>query len=162
MQYSKDGNPQLTGYSDADWGGDAENRKSTTGYVFTKMGGAVLWNGKRQDVVALSTCEAEYIALSKAAQESMWWQQLIEQLEGKQSMPIMCDNQSAISLARNHGFNPRKKHISIRYHFVRDSLERGCITVDYVPSKQQPTDGFTKPLPKHGHAAFKTLLGIVG
>lgn len=161
LEYSQEGNPQLTGYTDADWGGDADTRKSTTGYVFNKMGGAISWNCKRQEVVALSTCEAEYIALSRTTQEALWWQQLLEQFDGNQSVPIMCDNQSAICVARNQGFNPRTKHISIRYHFVRDALDQGNVTLDYVSTKQQPADGFTKSLTKQNHEAFKKLLGIV-
>lgn len=161
LQFSKQSNPDLTGYSDADWGGDAEERKSTTGYVFTKMGGAISWNSKRQDVVALSTCEAEYIALSRTAQEALWWQQLLKQLDDQQVVPIMCDNQSAICVAKNQGFNPKTKHIAIRYHFVRDTLNRGEVTLDYVPTKQQPADGLTKPLTKQNHEQFKKMLGIV-
>lgn len=162
LEYSVTGNPQLTGYTDADWGGDEENRRSTSGYVFSKMGGAISWNCKRQEVVALSTCEAEYIALSRTTQEALWWQQMLKQVYGDIQVPILCDNQSAICVARNQGYNPRTKHISIRYHFVREALDRGDISLDYVSTKQQPADGFTKPLTRQNHEAFKKLLGIVG
>ncbi|KXJ30241.1 hypothetical protein RP20_CCG013022 [Aedes albopictus] len=126
------------------------------------MGGAISWNSKRQDAVALSTCEAEYIALSRTAQEALWWQQLLKQFDEQQVVPIMCDNQSAICVAKNQGFNPRTKHIDIRYHFVRETLNRGNVTLDYVSTKQQPADGFTKPLTKQVHENFKKMLGIVG
>lgn len=147
LEYSQEGNQHLTGYSDADWGGDADERKSTTGYIFSKIGGAISWNCKRQEVVALSTCEAEYIALSRTIQEALWWQQLLEQFHGNQAVPIRCDNQSAICVAKNQGFNPRTKHISIRYHFVRNALDQGNVTLDYVSTKQQPAVALPRLLP---------------
>ena len=96
----------LTGYSDADWAGDTEDRKSTSGYVFMMSGSAVSWRSKKQSSVALSTAEAEYVALSCAAQEAMWLRQLFSNLlqDYKLSEPttIYEDNQSAICMAKNN------------------------------------------------------------
>ena len=161
LEYNRAGDPQFTGYTDADWGGDPTNRKSTTGYIFSTMGGAVSWNVKRQPSVALSLCEAEFVALSRTTQEALWWKQLLQEIEGQRTIPIFCDNQSAICIAQNEGFNPKTKHVSIRYHFVKDSLERGDVALHYIPTQQQPADGFTKVLPKQKHEAFRRYLGLV-
>lgn len=162
LEYSANGTSQLTGYTDADWGGDVDTRKSTTGYIFMKMGGAVSWSVKRQATVALSSCEAEFMALSATVQEALWWQQLLEQIDGKQVVPVLCDNQSAICIAGNNGFKPRTKHVSIRYHFVKDSIENGDIKLGYISTREQPADGFTKPLARLKHVEFRKMIGIVG
>ncbi|XP_055623253.1 uncharacterized protein LOC129766690 [Toxorhynchites rutilus septentrionalis] len=162
LMYLKSGDSQLTGYTDADWGGDTDTRKSTTGYVFKKMGGAISWNVKRQSCVALSSCEAEFIALSRTTQEAFWWQQLLRQIDGEQTIAIFCDNQSAICMTRNDGCNPRTKHVSIRYQFVKDVVEKGDIKLHYIPTHEHPADGFTKALAKQKHIQFMELTGIVG
>ena len=102
---------QLTGFTDADWGGDLDDRKSTSGYIFKLEGGPVSWCSKKQSCVALSTSEAEYIALTSAAQEGIWLQQLISELLRKKKDKILIyeDNQSAICLAKNPQFHGRSK-----------------------------------------------------
>ena len=101
------------GYSDADWGGDLDDRKSTSGYLIS--GGAVSWRSKKQTCVALSTAEAEYVALASAAQEAIWMSQLTAVLEDcpQEAATIFEDNQSAISMTKNPQFHGRSKHISI-------------------------------------------------
>lgn len=160
LRYTKDGSPDIAGYTDADWGGDVDTRKSTTGYVFTMQGGAISWNVKRQPTVALSSCEAEFMAMSRTIQEALWWQSMLEQIFGKQEMDILCDNQSAICVAKNGSYNPRTKHVDIRYHFVHDSLYNGMIELKYVNTKQQAADGFTKPLAPPNLKAMKQQIGI--
>ncbi|XP_062699641.1 uncharacterized protein LOC134284649 [Aedes albopictus] len=162
LEYSANGTSQLTGNTDADWGGDVDTRKSTTGYIFMKMGGAVSWSVKRQATVALSSCEAKFMALSATVQEALWWQQLLEQIDGKQVVPVLCDNQSAICIFGNNGFRPRTKHASIRYHFVKDSIENGDIKLGYISTREHPADGFTKPLARLKHVEFRKMIGIVG
>ena len=111
------------GFSDADWGGDLDDRKSTSGYVFKVGGTAISWRSKKQASVALSTAEAEYIALASAAQESsLWLQQLLADLlkEPTKPMVIFEDNQSAICMAKNPQFHGRSKHIAIKHHFIRE------------------------------------------
>ncbi|XP_055633344.1 uncharacterized protein LOC129773723 [Toxorhynchites rutilus septentrionalis] len=152
LTYSKQNSTGLVGFTDADWGGEPDSRKSTTGYVFTFMGGAVSWNVKRQPTVALSSCEAEYIALSLTVQL---------QIFGMHQIPIRCDNKSAICIAQNQGYNPRTKHLDIRYHFVRDVLDQGVVELGYVNTKQQPADGFTKALAIRKLEENKRLIGFV-
>ena len=108
------------GYSDADWGADLDDRKSTSGYLFLISGGAVSWRSKKQTCVALSTAEAEYIALASAAQEATWIRQLTAVLENRpqETVTVFEDNQSTICMEKNPQFHGRSKHISIKYHFV--------------------------------------------
>ena len=146
LTYKKGGVLKIEGYSDADWAADLEDRKSITGYVFTAQEGAVSWSCKRQQTVALSTCEAEYMALSAAVQEALWWRRLRGRIKMEEAITIHCDNQSAIAVARNGGYHPRTKHIDIRHHFIRDALEKGEVAVDYVGTEKQIADGLTKPL----------------
>ena len=124
--YREDTPVVLTGYSDADRAGDVGDRKSTSGYVFLLGGAAISWKSSKQTCVALSTAEAEYVALSAAAQEALWLQQLTSNLLNKsfRETTILEDNQSAICLAKNQQVHGRTKHIDIKY---RDMVEAGRI-----------------------------------
>lgn len=148
MKYCKDEEP-VTGFSDADWGGDLDDRHSTTGNVFLLAGGAVSWLSKKQAVVALSTTEAEYVALSVAAQEATWLQKLFVELQmPTKAIVIKEDNQGVIALARNPVAHSRTKHIDIRFHFIREAQEQGTIDVVYCPTSEMVTDLLTKPIPR--------------
>ena len=115
------------GYSDADWGGDTNDFKSTSGYVFMFGGAAVSWRSKKQTSTALSTAEAEYTALCSAAQEACWMKQVLTDLGFVSSSPMVIyeDNQSAICMTKNQLFHGRTKHISIKYHFQRRRCPMG-------------------------------------
>lgn len=88
-------------------------QKSTTDYIFIKMGGAVSWSVKRQATVALSYYKVEFMALLAAIQEALWWQQLLEQIDGKQVVPVLCANQSPICITHNNGFKPRSMYLIV-------------------------------------------------
>jgi len=137
---------EMVGYSDADWAGDVGDRKSTSGYVFLLGGAAVSWKSTKQTTVALSTAEAEYVALSTASQEAIWLQQLLSDLSGKvvETMTIFEDNQSTICLARNQSVHGRTKHIDIKYHFIRDLVEAGRIELSYCATENMVADILTK------------------
>ncbi|XP_062713574.1 uncharacterized protein LOC134290444 [Aedes albopictus] len=124
LTYSKDSEEAFVDYSDADAGNDPDTRRSITGYVFKQAGGAISWSCRKQATVALSTMEAEYMAVSAATQEAMWWRGLREELHGvSEAVQIRCDNLSAVHLAKKEvGYSPRSKHIDIRHHFVREKL----------------------------------------
>ena len=111
----------LAGYSDADWAGDIDTRRSTSGYIFQICGSTVSWCSKRQSSVSKSSTEAEYIALSVASQEAVWLSRLLKNVGVKQEEPILIyeDNQGAIELSRNPKFHNRTKHIDIPYHFIQ-------------------------------------------
>ena len=117
-------------YSDADRAGNKDDRKSTSGYLFQIAGGSVSWQSKKQDTVALSTVEVEYLALSSAAQETMWLRRLNSDLGNVQEGPTIIneDNLSAISMSRNPQFHGRAKHIDIRHHFIREQVSNGVKT----------------------------------
>ena len=110
----------MTGYSDANWASDLDDRKSTSTYVFTISGAAVSWLSKKHNRVALSTAEAEYMAISMAAQESVWLERLLSDMNEKSDEPILIyeDNQSTICMAINPKFHGRAKHIDIRHHYI--------------------------------------------
>jgi len=152
---------KLIGYSDADWAGCLDDRHSTTGNVFLLSGGAVSWASKRQPVVALSTSEAEYIALSSATQEAVWLRRLLTELGASVSpVVLMEDNQSAIALAKNPIAHARTKHIDIRYHYICEAVQDGLIELQYCPTNEMTADLLTKPLPKESFQKFRASLGL--
>ena len=110
----------LSGFVDADWAGDVNDRRSTTDYCFNTGSAAVSWCSKKQTTVALSSCEAEYVAPTMATRECIWLKRLIQAMFSALNypLPIHCDNESAIMLAGNPVFHARTKHIEIHYHFI--------------------------------------------
>lgn len=135
-------------YSDSDYAGDVERRRSTSGCVFLLTGAPVLWYSRRQDVVALSTTEAEYIAGWYATREAVWLRRLLSEIRGERETKIciFIDNQSAIKLTKNPKFHKKSKHIEVRFHYIRECYAKRWITVKYVPTDRQLADGMTKPL----------------
>ncbi len=134
--YTENASPDCVGLSDADWAGDLNDRKSTSGFTFLMNGDAVSWQSKKQTCVALSTTVAEYIALSAVAQEALWMREFLANLNVNVDEPVTIyeDNQSAICMSKNPQFHGRCKHIDIKYHFVRDLVEKKTITVRYCPT----------------------------
>lgn len=152
----------ILGYTDSDWAGDVDTRRSTGGYVFLMCGAAISWSSKLQTAPALSSTEAEYMACTRAAQEAIWLRQLLEQLGFKQTSPtkLWGDNQGAIALAKNPQEHPRTKHIALRYHFIRFAVSDGHIILDYIPTTQMTADGLTKGLTGDKHLSFLRMLGM--
>ena len=162
IKYQKEPSNFLHGYADADWAGDIDDRKSTSGYCFMMSGGAVSWSSKKQSCVALSTAESEYLALSSATQEALWLRHIMADM-GEQQLdptPINEDNQAAIMMSKNFQFHGRAKHIAIRYHFIHEHLANGNISLIYCPSDQNLADIFTKCVQNERFVKFRTLLGI--
>jgi len=138
-------NIALHRYFDADMAGDRDNRRSTTGYVFTVGGTTVSWVSKIQSVVALSTTEAEYVAATEASKEMIWLQRFMDELGKKHDMDTLySDSQSVIHLAKNSAFHSRNKHIHLKYHFIRSVLEDGQLTLEKIHTSKNPTDMQTK------------------
>ncbi|KAL5814638.1 hypothetical protein ACOSQ4_025279 [Xanthoceras sorbifolium] len=143
--YFKGGDTTLTDYVDADLAGNVDIRKSTTGYVYTLGGTAVSWVSQLQKIVALSTTEAEYVAVTEASKEMVWLQSLLEELDKKQENSVLyCDSQSAIHLVKNLSFHSRMKHIQLWYHFIRLLLEDGILKLEKISGAQNPADMLTK------------------
>ena len=148
IKYQKSDSGNLIGYSDADWAGDCDDRHSTTGNLFLMAGGPVSWLSKKQAIVALSTSEAEYVAVSTATQEAVWLRRLLLDLKSPLDCPtvIMEDNQGAIAIARNPIVQTRTKHIDIKYHYVHEAVQDGVISLQYCPTNDMIADLLTKGL----------------
>jgi hypothetical protein len=151
---------KLVGYSDADWGGDLDTRRSTTGYIFTLNHGVVSWGSKLQATVALSSAEAEYMALCSATQEAIHLRQLVKDLGHAQdeATVIFEDNAGCIALSENPVFHKRSKHIDIKYHFIRERVASNEIKVQYVPTEDQLADLLTKGLSKQRTSKLSTAI----
>jgi hypothetical protein len=154
---------QLTGYADADWGGDSTERKSNSGYIFKFLGAPIVWASRKQTLVALSSTEAEYIALSEAAQEAVCLRRLLTDFDQQIIGPTVIyeDNQSCIKLLQDERSSHRTKHIATKYHFVRDLFRCGEIDVKYCPSENMTADILTKPLGPEKLRQFTQDLGLV-
>ncbi len=138
----------LVGYCDADYAGDVDTRRSTTGYVFCMHGGAVSWSARLQPTVAQSTCEAEYIAAASAVKEALWLRKLAKDLSLEcKALKIYGDNQGAIKLLKHPIASARSKHIDIMHHFVRERVARGEVHFEYCSTERMVADIFTKALP---------------
>ncbi|KAL5701529.1 gibberellin 2beta-dioxygenase [Ranunculus cassubicifolius] len=138
------------GYCDADFAGDLDERKSTSGYVFTLGGGAISWSSKKQGCVARSTMEAEFISCSAAASEAVWVKGFLANLNIRELLDepinIRCDNQAAISTIKNGEVSARTKHIELQYFYIFDVLQKDKITVSYISTKEMVADPLTKAI----------------
>ena len=153
------------GFVDSDYAGDVTTRKSTSGYLFTMVGGAVSWCSRQQEVVALSSTEAEYISLCSGLKEAIWLKRLVSNLKlpapiGKGPLTIMVDNQGAIDLAKNGSVNRRTKHIDVRFHFCRQAVEDKLVSLKYCPTNVMGADVLTKPLGRLKLEELLTLFGL--
>ncbi|KAL3246854.1 hypothetical protein ABHI18_010803 [Aspergillus niger] len=158
------GQPQmLKGFTDADWGGCRNTRRSTAGYLFNIGSGAISWQSKRQSVVALSTCEAEFLGQTQATKEAIWLRRLLNELnmsQGKAATIICGDNQGAIALSSNPQYHSRTKHMEIQRKWQGEVQDLGAVALKYVPTTEQIADGFTKPLARERFEWFRRGLGI--
>ena len=151
----------LLGYTDAD-GMSHEDRHAISGYVFQIDGSTVSWSAKRQNVVALSTTEAEYVATTHAAQEALWLRSFLSELSEDLTKPttLYSNNQSSITLAKDDQFHARTKHIDIRFHFIRWIISDGKMSLQYCPTEDMTADIFTKALPSPKAKHFAAALGL--
>jgi len=139
------------------------DKKSTSGCCFSLGSGVVSWFSRMQKSVALSSAEAEYIAASMATCEAIWLRKLLVALFGQkvETTVIHCDNQSCIKLSENPVFHDRSKHIDIRYHFIRDCVQRGIVQLQYIPTDEQVAEILTKALGKAKFIFFKDKMGVL-
>eukprot|EP00253_Pinus_taeda_P030438 PITA_30438 len=139
---------KLCGFTDADWAGSPTDRKSTSGGVFSIGSTVFSWYNRKQRSVALSSAEAKYMATSLAACEAIWMRKILVGLFGSYLKPtvIYCDNQSCIKLSANPVFHDRSKHIDIRYHHIRDCVQRRVMLLSYIPTEDQDADILMKAL----------------
>lgn len=152
----------LHGFTDADYAGCLDTRKSRSGFVFVLNGAPISWSSKRQCVVSLSTAESEYIALAHGVQEAVWLRQFLLELNVDfKEIKIFVDNQAAIKLASNSECHKRSKHIDVRYHFIRDIVNTKQVELEYIPTTDQLADIFTKPLAKKQFTYLRFQLNIL-
>lgn len=153
----------MRAFCDADWAGDHNDRKSTSGYVIRLGESLCAWSSRKQNCVSLSTAEAEYVALVDCAKECIWMKRFLEELGYKiGSWVLECDNQAAIQLTNSLTVNSRTKHIDIRHKFLLDLLSCDQVQILYVNSKANLADVFTKPLSKEKHYLAAASIGLLG
>ncbi|KAG8499322.1 hypothetical protein CXB51_005880 [Gossypium anomalum] len=151
----------VIGYVDADFAEDLDRRRSLTCYIFTIGGCAISWKVTLQTIVALSTTEAEYMAITRACKEAIWLKGLFSELnEDLQISTVFCDRQSAIFFTKDQMFHERTKHIDVRYHFVRDIIACGDIIVSKISTHENPADMMTKSLPITKFEHYLNLVGV--
>ena len=158
-----EGGLNLLGYTDNDHGGVLVLRRSTTGIGFFLGNNLVTWTSQKQKVVALSTCEAEYVAAAVGACQGVWLSRLIADLMGRdvQKFRLLVDNKSAIELSKSPVFHERSKHIDTWFHYIRECIANGQVDVDYVRTDNQLADILTKALGMIRFVELRLKLGIV-
>ncbi|GAU12596.1 hypothetical protein TSUD_132060 [Trifolium subterraneum] len=162
--YSRDSSKlELNGFSDADWCGDKVDRRSTSGYVFKFQNAPVSWCSKKQSVIVLSSCEAEYVAGSLAACQANWLQSLLSEMKITDNITVMLkiDNKSAINLAKNHVSHGKSKHIETMFHFLRDQVNKGKLSLEYCSTNDQHADILTKAVKGDQFLKLRREMGIV-
>jgi len=174
LYISDNENIGLLGFSDSDWANCLMNRRSTTGYCFLFNRNLISWNNTLQHTVAISSCEAEYMALKEACKEAIFLFEMLKWLENKlesklkplgdispsKTVPILTDSQLAMKLGENPEFHKRSKHIDITYHFIRECISEEKVKLVFVRTMEQLADGFTKGLNKTKHNAFIESLNL--
>ena len=160
LWYPSEGDLELVAYTDSDCGGCNQNRKSTSGGCQFLGGRLVSWQCKKQTSVAISTCEAEYVAAGSCCSQVLWMQQQLRDygLNFTQT-PIYIDNQSTMSITNNPVKHSKTKHIEIRHHFIRDCAEKNLIKLVKVPTEDNFADLFTKAFDR---SRFEKLVQMNG
>ena len=158
--FYKNGHLDLQVYTDADWAGDRDSRKSTSGYFSIVGGNLVTWKSKKQKVV-MSSAEAEFRGIAKGITEALWLRKLLTELgfPPKKICAVFCDNDADISISKNPIQHDRTKHVEVNRHFIKDNLEAKIISQPFVRSKNQLADILTKAV---GAVPFEDTLSKLG
>jgi hypothetical protein len=154
----------VTGYTDASFQTDQDDLKSQSGYVFTVNSGAVSWKSSKQDTVAASTTEAEYIAASEAAKEGVWIRKFLSELGVFSSVSsplgLCCDNNGAIAQAKEPRNHQKNKHVLRKFNLIQEIVRRGDIKICKIHTDLNVANPLTKPLPQPKHEAHMKAMGI--
>jgi len=155
---------RLIGYSDADWAGDIDERKSTSGYAFLLANGAISWSSKKQTCIALSTMEAEYVACSAAVQEAVWLRRFLQHTglveTSDEPVVVYCDSMAALCYVKDPKYHGKTKHIQVRYHFVKDIIARKEVVLRHVSTSLMVADPLTKAIAKDSFVSHVKSLGL--
>lgn len=162
LNFKRKGDKKLIGYSDSSHDINQDDGKSTAGHIFYFGESPITWCSQKQPTVALSSCEAEFMAATAAACQAIWLQDLLHEVTGwnRESITLYVDNQSAIALTKNPVFHGRSKHINKRYHFIRECVENEQVNVEHVSGEKQLADILTKPLARIKFAEMRRLVGV--
>ena len=162
LAYTSNAELNFDGYSDSDMAGDVDDRKSTSGILYFLDGNPVAWQSQKQRVVALSSCEAEYIAGAAAACQGVWLRRLLQDVVGAGVPPpqLKMDNQSAIALSKNPVLHDRSKHIDTKFHYIRECVDGGAVRLAFVSTQGQLADIMTKALRKSKFQELRDLIGV--
>ena len=160
--FSRGNKGELRGYSDSSHAVDEDDGRSTAGHVFYLDDSPITWCSTKQETVALSSCEAEFMAATEAAKQAIWLQDLYEEITGqtRERVVVLVDNKSALALTRNPVFHGRSKHIHRRYHFIRECVEQDLIEVQHIPRGKQKAAILTKALGRVKHKEMRELMGV--
>nr|XP_016444223.1 PREDICTED: uncharacterized mitochondrial protein AtMg00810-like [Nicotiana tabacum] len=162
LWYDHSNNFSLRGFSDADFAGDKSDRKSTGGICQLLENALVSWHSKKQNCVALSTTEAEYLAVGSCCTQVLWiMHQLFDYDLCLTATPIFCDNTSAICMSKNFVHHSRAKHIEIKQYFICDHVAKGDIALEFISSDSQLADIFTKALLEERFCILRKKIGIL-
>lgn len=164
LVFKSDDKKVILGYVDSDWAGDKVDRKSTAGYAFKVFGCTISWMSRKQEAVALSSTEAEYVAISLAVSEACWIQNMISDFrlyKDKVNVTLFEDNQGAIKVCKSSFYHTKLKHVDIRVHFVRNKIKENNIQIEYISTKEQLGDILTKPVVKLLFEYFRSKLGVL-
>eukprot|EP00253_Pinus_taeda_P030846 PITA_30846 len=161
--YPRDADLTLNAYTDEDWAGSVDDRIRTSGGAFFMGSRLVSWFSKKHSSITLSTAEAEYVALASCCTQLLWMMQTLQDFQITCTPPIsiLCDNTSVISISKNPVMHSNTKHIQIKYHFLREQVLEQKVKLEYVPSKEQVANIFTKTLPKETFEYLRQKLGVV-
>ena len=162
LKYGRGGSKGIVGYSDSSHNIDQDDGKGTTGHIFYLGEAPITWCSQKQDTVALSSCEAEFMAATEAAKQSIWLQELLGEIKGREPEKVLIkiDNKSAIALTKNPVFHGKTKHIHKRYHFIRECIEKEVINVEHIPGTEQKADILTKALARIKFEEMRQLIGV--
>jgi len=160
--YKKGGSDELIAFTDSDYNGDLENRKSTSGYIFMLSSGALSWSSKKQPVIILLTTEAKFVDAASCACQVVWMRRILEKLGNAHgdSTTLFCDNSSTTKLSKNPVMHGWSKHIDVCFHFLRDLTKERIMELIYCGTRDQVADVITKPLKLESFLKMRELLGV--
>ncbi|XP_059635400.1 secreted RxLR effector protein 161-like [Cornus florida] len=161
LRYSSESNSEIAGYTDADWAGNKDDRKSTSSGCFYISTNLFSWYSKKQNCISLSSCEAEYIAAGNCCTQLLWMKQMLQDYGvDRSTISIFCDNTSTINISKNPVLHYKIKHIDIRHHFLRELVEQNVVSLEKVHTDQNLADILTKPLDAHKFSHFRKSIGV--
>ncbi|KAL0431343.1 UNVERIFIED_CONTAM: Secreted RxLR effector protein [Sesamum radiatum] len=164
LMYRRTENLEVVGYSDSDFAGCVDSRKSTSGYIFMIASGAVSWRSAKQTLVATSTMKAEFVSCFEATSHGVWLKSFISGLRIMDSISrplrIFSDNSAAVFMAKNNKSGSRSKHIDIKYLAIRERVKEGKVVIEHISTKLMLADPLTKGMPLKNFKDHVARMGI--